>query len=88
MKKKLIPIVTLFTKPDCSLCVPVKFILDKIHKKYSFEMKIVDISEKGNEKFFDLYKYDIPVVHLNGKEILRHRANESELIEIIKKEFE
>ena len=56
--------------------MPVKHILKKIQRKYPFHFETVDISEKNNQKWFELYKYDIPVVHLNGKEIARHRANE------------
>jgi hypothetical protein len=47
--------------------------------KVPFEIKEIDISQKGNEKFFELYKYDIPVILVNDKEICRHKINETHL---------
>lgn len=44
-------VLTFFTKPDCSLCVPVKFVLDKINQKYPFELNYVDISAEGLKYF-------------------------------------
>ena len=73
---KKVPVVTLFTKEECSLCEPVKFLLSKIQRKFPFEYREVMIDEVGNEKYFELYKYDIPVVHLQDREIARHRATE------------
>ena len=40
----------------------------------------MDITEKGNEAWFSKYKYEIPVFHLNGTFLMKHRVNE-ELLE-------
>ena len=40
----------------------------------------MDITEKGHEAWFDKYKYEIPVFHLNGTFLMKHRVNE-ELLE-------
>ena len=33
----------------------------------------VDITAPGNERWFERYKYDIPVLHLNGRFLAKHR---------------
>ena len=34
------------------------------------------IDAPSNKKFYDKYKYDIPVVHINGTYLMKHRVNE------------
>jgi len=78
-------VLTFFTKPNCSLCVPAKEILANIQMKIpSAELKIVDISKDAH--WFAQYQYDIPVLHLNGKEISRHRFDESKIMNLINSE--
>ena len=43
-------------------------------------MEEVDITKEGNEAWFEKYRYEIPVFHLNGSFLMKHRVNE-ELLE-------
>lgn len=38
-------------------------------------LDVVDITEPSNKKWFDLYRYEIPVLHYEGREIMRHRID-------------
>ena len=69
------------------MCVPVKFIIKRVEDRFPDRMRFesIDIEDPKNHKWFDLYKYDIPVVHVDGKEIARHRLDESDLSEAILK---
>ena len=71
--------VTFFTKPDCTLCKGALFVIEKVRRQLGFELESVDISAPGQEAWFEAYKHDIPVVHLNGTEIFRHRVDEAKL---------
>lgn len=71
--------ITLFTKNDCGLCHGVLFVIQKVRRRIPFELELVDIAAAGNETWHDAYKEDIPVVHLNGKEVFRHRIDEAKL---------
>jgi hypothetical protein len=35
----------------------------------------VDIELPSNEQWWEMYKYEIPVFHLNGKFLMKHRVN-------------
>ncbi len=70
--------VTFFTKPDCSLCSAALYVIKRVQTALPFDLELVDISAPGRERWHDAYKHDIPVVHLNGVEICRHRVNERE----------
>lgn len=68
--------VTFFTKPDCTLCRSAWYVIQRVRIHIRFDLKSVDITAPGNEQWFDLYHEHIPVVHLDGLEIFRHRVDE------------
>mmetsp|Transcript_14021 Transcript_14021/g.19500 ORF Transcript_14021/g.19500 Transcript_14021/m.19500 type:complete len:84 (-) Transcript_14021:16-267(-) len=74
-------IVTLFSKPQCSLCVPAKELVLKVQKQYPFTLENINILQ--HPEWFEKYKYDIPVLHVNGKEICRHRFDEQTIINAV-----
>ena len=38
-----------------------------------YKEEYIDVA--GNEKWFEQYKYDIPVIHLNGSLLMMHRVD-------------
>ena len=58
--------VTFFTKPDCTLCKSALYVIERVRTRVPFALERIDISAPGNQRWFDLYKHDIPVVHVNG----------------------
>ena len=69
------PTLTLFTKDGCTLC---DLAMDKIQDEIDedlYSLNIVDIMKAGNETWRDRYQYDIPVFHLNGRFLMKHRAD-------------
>jgi len=76
------PTLTLYSKAaGCSLCDDAKEVIFKHASKFIYEE--VDITAAGNEVFFELYKHDIPVVHVNNVEVMRHRVLENALVEAL-----
>ncbi len=71
--------ITLFTKDDCGLCSGVLFVIQKVRRRIPFDLELVDITAPGHEAWLESYRNDIPVVHLNGREIFRHRIDEAGL---------
>lgn len=54
-------------------------------KKVPFDLKMVDITK--DSKWFEQFKYDIPVFWINGKEVGRHRLEEGKIVEYLQKEM-
>ena len=48
-----------------------------------FNYEEVDITHPGNEVWFDLYKYDIPVLHINNVEVMRHYVFDQPLLDAL-----
>ena len=57
--------LTLFTKADCGLCETAKARLAQVQKKRTVEYIEVDIMKKDNQKWFDVYAFDVPVLHVS-----------------------
>ncbi|KAM4615253.1 glutaredoxin-like protein C5orf63 homolog [Polymixia lowei] len=71
--QKPLPTLTLFTKDLCPLCDEAKEVLEPYKHRYIFQQ--VDITLPENKVWYDRYKYDIPVFHLNGQFLMMHRVN-------------
>ncbi|XP_014868361.1 PREDICTED: glutaredoxin-like protein C5orf63 homolog [Poecilia mexicana] len=65
-----LPTLTLFTKDPCPLCDEAKELLQSF--KHRFILQQVDISLPENRQWWDKYKWDIPVFHLNGQYLMKH----------------
>uniref|UniRef100_A0A4W2GI38 Glutaredoxin-like protein n=1 Tax=Bos indicus x Bos taurus TaxID=30522 RepID=A0A4W2GI38_BOBOX len=75
--KTALPVLTLFTKDPCPLCDEAKEVLEPYRNR--FILQEVDITLPENSAWYDRYKFDIPVFHLNGQFLMMHRVNLSKL---------
>ncbi|KAK3522163.1 hypothetical protein QTP70_026980 [Hemibagrus guttatus] len=71
--QRSLPILTLFTKDPCPLCEEAKEMLEPY--RHRFVLQEVDITLPENSVWYDRYKYDIPVFHLNGQFLMMHRVS-------------
>ncbi|OGF56916.1 MAG: hypothetical protein A2Z21_07390 [Candidatus Fraserbacteria bacterium RBG_16_55_9] len=69
--------ITLYSKPDCSLCDKAETLLRKLQRDFKYEIEIVDITR--DQTLFERYCFDIPVILLDGVERFRGRMSEEEL---------
>ncbi|XP_054253975.1 glutaredoxin-like protein C5orf63 homolog [Indicator indicator] len=67
------PVLTLFTKKPCPLCDEAKEVLEPYKRR--FILQEVDITLPENSAWYDKYRYDIPVFHLNGKFLMKHQVD-------------
>ena len=70
--------VTLFTKEGCTLCDKVKDILKECRDEVPHSLDQVDITDESHAEWHSKYKYDIPVLHVNGQYWLKHRTTREE----------
>lgn len=70
-----VPRVTLFTREGCTLCDKVKDVLVHVRQSHPHSLDQIDITDDQHADWFDRYKYDIPVLHLNGEYWLKHRLS-------------
>lgn len=56
--------VTLFTRPNCSLCENAKTVISSVSQSRSFEYTEVNVMCVGQESWKRLYEFDTPVVRI------------------------
>lgn len=70
--------ITLYTKPGCHLCDEVKAVIERVRAGRNFVFEIRNIEDEPDD--FERYRYEIPVVTVNGHEIARHRLSDVRLV--------
>lgn len=63
----------MYTKKPCQLCDELVEQLQPFMSRLHFEK--VDITKPENREFFQRYRYDIPVLHINGEFLCMHRLD-------------
>ena len=71
--------LTFFTRSDCPLCEAAWFVVVKVADPLGVPVTKVDISAPGSECWASRYACEIPVLHLDGREIFRHHVPERPL---------
>jgi Glutaredoxin-like domain (DUF836) len=68
--------VLLYTKAECGLCEEMKQQMLQANCSELYELEEVDI--EADAQLFTQYRYEIPVLCINGVEAFRHRLNAEE----------
>ena len=77
------PVVQLYTKEGCTLCDKVSDVLKEIRDTHPHSLQAVDITDDDNKEWWNRYKYDIPVLHINGLYWTKHRLTSDEAIQAL-----
>ena len=68
--------VVLYTKPGCGLCDKMKAEMKRAGVEDLYTLAEVDIEQ--DPELFNQYRYEIPVLLINGVEAFRHRLKADE----------
>ena len=68
--------VIIYSKPDCHLCEEAKEVMRAAGCSDLFSIEEVDI--ESDAELFAQYRYDIPVIMIEGTETFRHRLKAEE----------
>jgi hypothetical protein len=72
--------VKLFTKQGCTLCDKVREVLESVRLEQPHTLEAVDISDPDQIDWNQRYKYDIPILHINGMYWAKHRLRREQAI--------
>ena len=73
--------VIIYSRPGCHLCDEAKIVIRNSGCGDRFTLEEVNI--ESDEELLRKYKYDIPVLMIDGVEAFRHRVNVDEFIRLI-----
>ena len=77
------PHVIVYSRPGCHLCDEAKAAI--LSAGCSDDFVLEEINIESDEELLTKYKYDIPVISINGVESFIHRLNPSEFRTRIKR---
>lgn len=69
--------VEIYSKPDCPLCDEAKEVLARVQRRIPFTLREVDITLDPEQ--YERYRYDIPVVLVNGRKAFKHHLDEAQV---------
>ena len=72
--------LTIVGKPDCHLCHEMAEVVRRV---IGDVIGLVEADVRENAEWHRLYRYEIPVLLWNGREIARHRVGEQQLRELL-----
>ncbi|HJU94323.1 MAG TPA: glutaredoxin family protein [Pyrinomonadaceae bacterium] len=73
--------VIIYSRPGCHLCDEAKAVIQKAGCSDRFTLEEINI--ESDDELLRKYKYDIPVVTIDGVEAFRHRVNAVEFKEFL-----
>lgn len=71
------PVVTLYSKPDCHLCVEARAVLSRVQEELDFELRELDITT--DEGLHRAYFERIPVVALGDDDLFEYFVDGDDL---------
>jgi predicted thioredoxin/glutaredoxin len=66
--------VDIYSKPSCSLCDEAIDVVERVRARVPFELRIISILEDPAAMM--AWRYDIPVVVIDGELAFKHRVDE------------
>lgn len=75
-------VITLYAKAGCCLCDDARDLLEDLAGQHTFDLREVDI--RLDPEIFNRYRYRIPVVTVDGREVAEGRINAHELADTVR----
>jgi len=69
--------VDIYSKPKCSLCDKAADVAEAVRARIPFDLRIISILE--DPALFERWRYDIPVIAIDGEPTFKFRVTEAEL---------
>ena len=76
--------IKLYSKPDCHLCEEIKRTLHSVSAQFEFNVEEVNILE--SESLYEKFKWEIPVIYINGRKAFKYQMSKEALIKRLKRE--
>lgn len=72
-------VLTLFTRDGCHLCDDALAELERLQASLSFRLEIIDLDREASPEKRALYDWEVPVIELDGRKIMKYRVDEARL---------
>ncbi|MDI1477190.1 glutaredoxin family protein [Polyangium sp. y55x31] len=78
--------ITLYTRVRCHLCDVAEEALERVRLTEPFELVVLDLDREAPAEKRAAYDWDVPVVELDGRKIMKYRVDEARLLRLLREE--
>jgi glutaredoxin len=75
--------ITFYTRDGCHLCDEALAELERLRARQPFELEIVDLDREAPVDKRAAYDWEIPVVELEGRKIMKYRVDAARLLRLL-----
>ncbi|MEZ4445876.1 MAG: glutaredoxin family protein [Polyangiaceae bacterium] len=72
-----------YTREGCHLCDVAIADLERIRQVHPFRLTILDLDHDAPEEKRKAYDWEVPVVELEGRKIMKYRIDETRLVRLL-----
>ncbi len=76
--------ITFFTRERCHLCDEALVVVERIREAIPFRLEILDLDTQAPAEKRRAYDWDVPVLELDGRKVMKHRVDEARLVRLLK----
>ncbi len=75
--------ITFYTREDCCLCDEALELVERVRQTEPFELVLVDLDREASLEKKTAYDWDIPVIEIDGRKMMKHRVDEARLLRLL-----
>lgn len=75
--------VDFFTRDGCHLCDEALAVIEAVKQEHAFELTVVDLDREATPDKRAAYDWEVPVVELDGRKIMKYRVDRARLIRLL-----
>ncbi len=75
--------LTFYTRENCGLCDEALEVVERVRQTVPFELVLVDLDRDAAIEKKTAYDWDIPVIEIDGRKMMKHRVDEARLLRLL-----
>ncbi|MFO0762959.1 MAG: glutaredoxin family protein [Byssovorax sp.] len=75
--------VTIYSRERCHLCDEAHEALLRVQKDHPFDLAVIDLDREAPEDKRKAYDWEVPVVELDGRKVMKYRVDEARLARLL-----
>ncbi len=75
--------ITFYTRENCGLCDEAMEVVERVRVAAPFELVVIDLDRDASNEKKKAYDWDIPVIEIDGRKMMKHRFDEARLMRLV-----
>ena len=76
--------LTFYTRRACHLCDEALSVVARVRERVPCELEMIDLDTQASPEKLAAYDWEVPVVELNGRKIMKYTVDEARLLRLLR----